>query len=190
MHQPLIQHIRRFVSITDKEAGQILPLFEFHNVKKKTILQQGGTLCDERYFVCKGCLRSYLVDEEDTAQVLQFAIENWWITDYGCFGLQTPSALYIQALEDAEVLVLTSASMQQLLERLPVLEKYFRLVAEKAYNASILRNYYMVSLTVEERYKHFRDAFPEFLQRVPQYMLASYLGFTPEFLSRMRARGV
>jgi CRP-like cAMP-binding protein len=191
MLQPLIDHIRKFVPLTDAEAAVVLSVVTHRVCKKKELLHKSGAPCQERYFVLTGCLRSYFVSgEEDEEQLLQFAIENWWMSDWGSFGTPQPSALFIQALEPATVAVLTAPAMEELLQRVPVLERYFRLVTEKAYYASVMRNHYMLSFSVEERYRHFRDAFPEFLQRVPQYMLASYLGFTPEFLSRMRARGV
>ena len=128
------------------------------------------------------------MSDRGTEQIIQFAIDNWWLSDYMSFDKQTPSGFYIQAVEDTELLCLDRSTQEQLFKKVPQLESYFRIVFQRAYAASLVRIQYIFCLTKEERYHHFNNAYPEFVQRIPQYMLASFLGFTPEFLSKTRAK--
>ena len=132
-------------------------------------------------------MRGYFINEKGGEQTSQFALENWWITDFMAFDQQRASHFFVQAVEDSDVISLTRNGQDILLSKVPQLERYFRLVVQRSYAASQLRIKYLFSQSGEERYKHFNESFPEFVQRVPQYMLASYLGFTPEFLSKIRA---
>lgn len=118
---------------------------------------------------------------------MQFGIENWWITDYLSFQYQTPTRFNIQAIENIKVLSIDRKSFDELLERVPKLEKYFRLVIQKSFGASQVRIAYLFTMSAEERFRHMNKMFPEFIQRVPQYMVASYLDFSPEFMSKIRA---
>jgi CRP-like cAMP-binding protein len=138
--------------------------------------------------VNKGCFRAYVINDKGVEQVVQFAIENWWITEYMSLNSGRPSEFYIQAVEDSELVAIDKKYQEELFGRLPQLERYFRIVLEKAYTASLMRIHYIFSFSGEELYNHFNTNFPGFVQRVPQYMLASYLGFTPEFLSKLRAK--
>ena len=114
-------------------------------------------------------------------------MENWWITDFMSFDQQSSSHFFIQSIENTELVSITHSELELLLKKVPQLERYFRLVVQRSYAASQLRIKYLFSQSGEERYHHFNSSFPEFVQRVPQYMLSSYLGFTPEFLSKIRA---
>ena len=190
MLSSLITHIRRFVPLTDEEAVVLAQFTEVRELKKKAFLLKEKQICTANYFIIKGCCRSYFITEKDTAQVHLFAIENWWITDYHSLEGRTPSQFFIQAVEPVTVAVLPRAGQDELFRQLPQLEKYFRIVLEKALAAAHLRVKYIFSQSGEERYEHFSSAFPDFVQRVPQYMLASYLGFTPEFLSKIRAKRI
>ena len=126
--------------------------------------------------------------ERDGEQVYHFAIENWWITDYMSLESHTPSDNNIQAVENTTYAVLYRDVQDELLTALPQLERYFRIILQRAVAAAQLRVKYIFTQTAEERYDHFSGQFPEFMQRVPQYMLASYLGFSPEFFSKIRAK--
>lgn len=190
MLSPLVTHIRRFVPLSDQEAVVLEQYLEVRELKKKEFLLRERQVCTASYFVIKGCCRSYFITEKDTEQVHLFAIEDWWITDYQSLELQTPSQFYIQTVEPSTIAVLPRALQDELFLQLPQLEKYFRLILQKALAAAHLRVKYIFSQTGEERYDHFCSAFPGFVQRVPQYMLASYLGFTPEFLSKIRAKRI
>jgi CRP-like cAMP-binding protein len=140
--------------------------------------------------VLKGCIRQYFVNNKLNEQVIQFGIENWWIADQDSLLNHAPANTYIQAIEAAEVLLLTEKNQSFLFEQIPALESYFRVMMQKSFVASQRRIGFIFNMTDEERYFNFVKLFPGFVQRVPQYMLASYLGFTPQFLSRLRAKKV
>lgn len=186
MH-PLIVHIRRFVPLSDAEALRVTDALETVTIKKKAHLLEPGQSCRANHFIVKGCFRLYMVDENGSEQTVQFGIENWWITDYTGLESGRPATFYLQAIETSEVALLKKSAQEDLFAEIPALERYFRLIVQRAYAASLNRIQYLFSMSGEERYRHMSAALPEFVQRVPQYMLASYLGFTPEFLSKIRA---
>lgn len=188
MYTPLYNHINKFVDLNAEEQEILSSLLKSSVYKKKAFLLEEGEVCRANYFVVKGCLRLYFIDIKGAEQTTQFAIENWWISDLTSFLFQKSSEFYIQAAEATEVIVLEHHHYDKMYERLPKLEKYFRLIFQKLHQASQIRIKYLYSQTAEERYTNFNKLFPEFVQRVPQYMLASYLGFTPEFLSKIRAK--
>jgi CRP-like cAMP-binding protein len=186
----LIQHIRKFVAIDEQDAPTILSFFQSITLPKKENLLREGELCKSNYFVVKGCLRLFFINEKGIEQTTQFAIENWWLTDYMAFQNQQSSGFFVQAVEKTEVLALHFHVEEQLLKQFPQLERYFRLIYQKAYAASQMRMKYIYDFSREELYHHFAEHFPEFIQRIPQYLLASFLGFTPEYLSEIRKKSV
>ena len=186
--ETLIHHIRKFIPLTDADTKTLSTLIHPKTIPSKTILSRAGEVCHEKYFVIKGCLRLFIHTDEGNEQIIQFAIDNWWMTDYKSFEMQKPSTFTIQAVEPSELLVITKAELEELLAKVPPLERYFRLIVQRAYSASLTRIHFIYNQSGEERYSQFCRLFPEFVQRVPQYMLASYLGFTPEFLSKIRAK--
>jgi len=188
MHSPLITHIRKFVSLTDEEATLLSSKLTQLKLRKKAFVLTPGKRCTANYFVVKGCMRLYFITDKDVEQITQFGIEDWWITDYDSLDRQQPSHFYIQAVEDCEVMVLEQKVQEELFKQIPVLERYFRLILQKAYTAAQRRMEYIFTMTEEERYRSFSTRFPAFNQRVPQYMVASYLGVTPQFISRVRAK--
>ena len=183
----LLLHIQKFVSLISEEEQIMLSYFETEKFKKKEILLNEGEICDKQYFITKGCVRFYINNAKGVEQTMQFGIENWWITDYLSFQYQTPTRFNIQAIENIEVLSIDRKSFDELLERVPKLEKYFRLVIQKSFGASQVRIAYLFTMSAEERFHHMNNMFPEFIQRVPQYTVASYLDFSPEFMSKIRA---
>lgn len=188
MYSNIIKHIEKFVSLTDEEKKVLCTYLRVKRYAKKEHLLEAGEICTGKYFINSGVVRMYTLNEKGAEQVIHFSIEGWWITDYFTYKTGIPTKSSIQAVEAAEVIIVDAAIQDELLEKLPQLEKYFRLVLEKAYAASLMRTHYMFNFSAEERYKHFVKSYPGFVQRVPQYLLASYLGFTPEFLSKMRAK--
>lgn len=183
----LILHIQKFIPIDNHEEDIILSYFETQNFKKKQLLFNEGQVCNKQYFILKGCVRFYINNDKGIEQTLQFGIENWWITDYLSFQYQTPTHFTIQSIEDLETLSIDKNSFEELLDRIPKLEKYFKLVIQKSFGASQVRIRYLFTMSAEERFHHMNDMFPEFIQRVPQYMIASYLDFSPEFMSKIRS---
>lgn len=183
----LIKHIEKFLPLTSEEAEITLSYFELENFKKKEILLTEGQVCDKQYFILKGCIRFYINNSKGVEQTTQFGIENWWITDYLSFQYQTSTKFNIQAIESIEVVSIGRNSFEELLARVPKLERYFRLVIQKSFGAAQVRIAYLFTMSAEERFHHMNKMFPEFIQRVPQYMVASYLDFSPEFMSKIRA---
>jgi len=188
MHTKLFSHIRRFVPLSTEDEAVIIKYVRFEKIKNKDFLLKTGQVCHSTYFVVDGCLRMYLVADRGIEQILQFAISDWWISDYTSFESQLPSQFSIQALEDSEIIILDKKNQEALLIMVPQLERYFRLILQRAYSATLMRIHFIYNLSGEERYRGFAGSFPDFVQRIPQYMLASYLGFTPEFLSKVRAK--
>lgn len=189
MH-PLIQHIQKITAVPEIEEEQILSFFEPLSYRKKDFLQEEDKPCSSYFFVVKGCLRLFFTDDNGTEQTLQFALENWWMTDLNAFRTGQKSAYSIQALEATEVLAIGAKDYERLLETVPPMEKYFRLVYERAYAASLLRVRLISRMPKKEFYEFFEGKYPQFIQRIPQKVLASFLGFTPEYLSELRKNRV
>ncbi len=184
----LLSHIKKYIALDGKEIEQLTPYFKLTIHPKKDFLLEEGDICRHNFFVEKGCLRMYFINDKGTEQITQFAIENWWIADYMSFDRQTPSPFYIQAIENSEIISIDHLQQDELLKAIPKMERYFRLVLQRAYAAHQLRIKFLYDLSKEESYQHFISGFPGFAQRIPQYMLASYLGFTPEYLSEIRKK--
>ena len=190
IYKPLLEHIRKFVSLNNEEESVLLSYVSHKKLKKKELLLEQGQICTGNYFILEGCFFLFMTDESGTEQVVQFGIENWWITDYVSMDSQKPSKFNIRAIEDSAVAVLDKSRQDELFQRIPQLERYFRVILQRAFSATLQRIQFIFSMTGEERYRHFNNLFPAFVQRVPQYILASYLGFTPEFLSKIRAKKI
>ena len=185
--QNLLAHIDKFVSLDSQEQELLLSKVSFMDVRKKQHLLEAGKPGTKVFFVRKGCLRLYVLTEKGNEQTHQFVIENWWTADYLAFHNDDSSKFFIQAVENSEVAILEKQDMEFLMEKIPKLERYFRLCYQKAVGAAQKRITYLFSLSAEERFHNMNDHFPEFVQRVPQYMLASYLDFSAELLSKIRA---
>ncbi len=184
----LIEHIKTYVSLEEEELIAIPSFFDSKTYKKKEILLQADKKTDQLFFVVKGCLHLYFIDDLGNQKTTQFAMEKWWLTDFLAFQNQQKSNFYIEAIENTEVLSITFSSYQQLLQQFPKMEKYFRAIYETAYGSALMRLKYINSLSKEEMFVMFRDNFSGFVQRVPQYLLASFLGLTPEYLSEIKRK--
>ncbi|SHE71155.1 Crp/Fnr family transcriptional regulator [Pedobacter caeni] len=189
MFHPLFDHIHKYIPLDENEKQLITKKLKYLHLKKKEVVLAEGKVCQANYFIVKGCLRMCFFDDKGVEQTIQFAIENWWISDYTSLENGKPSGFQIQAVEASEVIAVEKAIQEGLFDEVPKLERYFRLMMQRGYSASQMRKKYDYTLSREEQYYHFSAAFPQFVQRIPQYMLASYLGFTPEFLSKIRAKG-
>src|SRR5204862_1258831 len=156
-------------------------------LRKKQWLLQEGDVCKYVAFVEKGLLRSFTVDDKGHEHIAQFAFEGWWIADQVSFLTGEPSEYNIEALEDCELLLLTKPAEEKMLEKIPKLERYFRILLQNSLIATQKRLVSSLSQSAEERYSELINACPDTLpQRIPQHMLASFLGITPETLSRIR----
>ncbi len=191
MHTPnltLIQSMNKIVTIAPSDYEPILSFFKKTNLRKKDYLLKANQTSTSLYFVSKGCLRMYFIRENGDEKTTYFALEHWWIADFLSFTLNQPSSFYIQAVEKSEVYELAKDNQERLLEAFPYLERYFRLNLQRAYGAAQYRIKYQFAFNKEDTYLHFKSLYPQFVQRVPQYMLASFLGLTPEYLSELRKK--
>jgi len=188
MFDMLFDHIARFVSINENEREILQTKLRYKKVSKKDFLLKQGQVCSGNFFMLSGCVRLYSITANGTEQILQFAIPGWWISDYHSFQNNIPSEYCIQAVEDSEIAIITRADADELFQQIPVLNNYFRLLMQRAYVAALKKVELLLVTSAEDRYNNFVNTFPDFVQRIPQYMLASFLGFTPEFLSMLRAK--
>jgi len=188
MHNNLFHHIRTIIDLSESEISVLNKYVKLYHLKKKEFLLQQGKVCKQLYFVEKGCLRMYFINKKGVEQIAQFALDGWWISDHISFMNKTPSEYYIQSIEKSDILSIDTQNFDELLNELPKLEKYFRIIMQKAVAGAQLRSKLLYEMSKEEFYLHFSTSFPEFMQRVPQYMIASYLGLTPEYLSELRKK--
>jgi len=186
--QPLVNHCSKFCTIDPAQLALIEKYFQYRTYQKKEILLSEGDRCEEKFFIVKGCIHLYYLRQDGIEQTIDFAIENWWTSDFMAFQNGSPAKFSIRATETTQVLCLTAEAQRQLLIEVPQLNGYFHLVFQKSYAAAQMRFRMLYELSKEELYLDFRRNFPDFLQRVPQYLLASFLGFTPEYLSEIRKR--
>lgn len=190
MNINLIQQIRKLVVLNEREVTVFNKYVETHLLKKKEFINPENSVCKQLYFVEKGCLRMYFINNKGVEQITQFALDGWWISDYQSFMNKTPSDYYIQAIEESTIVSIDNQNFDKLLIELPHLEKYFRIILQKAVAGAQHRSKLLYEMSKEEFYIHFSTSFPEFMLRVPQYMIASYLGLTPEYLSELRKKNI
>jgi CRP-like cAMP-binding protein len=186
MHSVLFDHIASKITLTPEDIKISSPLFVPKKIRRKQFLVTEGDPCRHMFFVSSGALRSYTIDDKGEDHIVQFAIENWWITDLYSFLTGQPSSQTIDALEDSSLFLIDLPSYEGLLHRVPKFERYFRILLQNNYIASRKRIIHTISGTAEERYSFFMRENATLAQRIPQHMIASYLGLTPETLSRVR----
>jgi CRP-like cAMP-binding protein len=188
MFELLQKSVGEKVSVTEEEFNFCKTLFIPKKLRKKRYLLQEGDICKYTAFVEKGMLRMFTVDEKGNEPILQFSSEGWWVADLYSFLTDEPSNYNIEALEDCELLLITKESWNILLEKVPAFERYFRILIQNSLIATQRRLMSSISETAEEKYLKLIDNFPGCIQRVPQHMIASYLGITRETLSRVRSQ--
>lgn len=175
------------VPLTTEEFDQCKTFFMPKKLRKKRFLFEEGEVCRYTAFVEKGTLKHYKVDDKGTEHILQFALEGWWVADLYSFFTQVPSIYNVEAIEDCELLLITKNSWEEMLTAVPRLERFFRILLQNNLIATQKRLMGAFSETAEEKYLKLINHFPDVLQRVPQHMIASYLGVTRETLSRVRS---
>ncbi len=188
MHDPLLTHIRRYVALDADESALVVSLFEHRYLPKKTLLLAQGDLARHEAFVVSGCLKAFFTDQDDKEFIIRFATENWWIGDLDSFHNHRPATYAIEALEDSHLLLYTKAAEEILLTRIPRLETFFRILYRSGLIALQRRMMDAISQTADDRYADFVHRYPNLEQRIPQYLVASYLGITPQFLSQIRRK--
>jgi CRP-like cAMP-binding protein len=186
MFELLQQKISAIVPITDEEFNYLKTLFVPKKLRKRQYFLQEGDVCKYQAFVEKGMLRLYRVDEKGAEHILQFASEGWWVADLSSFLTGEPSGLNVDVLEDAELLMITKPMWEQDMQEIPALEHYFRIILQNHLVATQKRLLQSLSETAEEKYNRFVETYPECMLRMPQHMIAAYLGITRETLSRIR----
>jgi len=186
MFDLLRRHVQKRIDLTEEEFNLCCQFFTPRKVRKNQFLLQQGEVCKHLAFVNSGCLREYSVDHKGEEHIIQFAISDWWIADLTSFLSGSPSTQYIDALQASEVLMLERESRDKVVEAIPKMERFFRLLLESKYVATVKRINDSLSESAEERYLSFLQMYPSLVQNVPQHNIASYLGITPQSLSRIR----
>jgi len=192
MHQKLLNYINSHstLALTSVEEELIKAAFQYKKLRKKQYLLQEGDVCKHSAFVVKGAMRQYSVDEKGVEHVVHLFIENYWASDRESMLMLTPSVFNIDAWEDTEILIITRAEMLDLMSKIPVLVEMIRLMDERNAIANQRRLNSTISGTAERRYEEFSSNHPQFIQRFPQHVIASFLGITKETLSRIRKQSI
>jgi len=184
----ILENISKHVTLTPEEQELFLSKTETHHYKAKTVLLNSGEICKHSYFVNSGILRSFNINDNIVEHVLNFACSGWWISDMYSLLSQKPGNLFIQVIEDAEVIILSKENQETLYREIPKLERFFRILTENSLVANQQRLMDNLSLTAEERFEKFCTKYTDLIYNVPQKQIASYLGVTPEFFSKMKSK--
>lgn len=184
----LIDNILKHVALSPQEQELFLSKTETLHYKAKTILLNASEVCKNSYFVNSGVLRSFNINDNIVEHVMSFACQGWWISDMYSLISQKPGNLFIEVIEDAEVVLLSKENQEQLYHDIPKLERFFRILTENALVANQQRIMDNLSLSAEERFEKFSKKYPSLMQQVPQKQIASYIGVTPEFFSKMKSK--
>ena len=182
----LIENISKIITLSKEEQAFFLSKTEIHQFKSKTILLNAGEISKYSYFVNSGLVRSFNINDNIVEHVLSFACEGWWIGDMYSLLSQKPGNLFIEVLEDAEVVFLSKENQEQLYVEIPKLERFFRILTENSLVANQERLMDNLSLSAEERFEKFCRKYPTLIQKVSQKQIASFIGVTPEFFSKMK----
>lgn len=184
--QPIIDYVNRVISLTPEEEEVLVSKITYRKYLKGQYLLQQGDICKFSGFIISGCTKTFFIDDQGQEHVVMFSVEDWWASDMGSFISQKPAVFNVQCLENTEIIQLSYDGQAELLEEIPKLERFFRIIVERAFVSSqkrIMRNF---SMNAKQRYLYFRDQYPQIEQRIPQYLIASYLGITKEFLSKIK----
>lgn len=192
MHENLIAYINKHnkLQLTSEEEILVVAAFQPKKLRKKHYFLQEGDVCKHKGFVVKGALRQYRVDNKGVEHVVHLFVENYWAGDRESLIMLTPSVYNIDAWEDCELLTITRADMLDLMEKIPALVEMIRLMDERNAIANQRRLSSTIGSTAEKRYEEFSTNHPQFIQRFPQHIIASYLGITKETLSRIKKQAV
>jgi CRP-like cAMP-binding protein len=181
----LLAGIAKYVNLDAEEQDYLVSVLHNKKIKRKQLILEEGDINNKVTFVTSGCLRSYAVDKNGTEHVLQFAPAGWWITDMRSFTTGQPARLNIDAIEDSEYIYISKADFEELNTRIPKFEHYNRIIGQNALATYQHRQIDNVTLSAMERYANFCQLYPSLIKSLPQKLVASYIGVTPEFLSKM-----
>jgi len=188
MSDLLFRNISQYINLSEEDFQQFVKPFELKKFKKKEVVLKEGDYCLFEGFVLNGCFKIYYLNENGFEQTLYFAVEGWWITDIDSLINNVPGILNIEALEDSEVLMIAKKDKEYLYETMPQIEKLFRIMNQKSSVALQRRILSLTGKTADKRYLEFLEKYPGLEQRITQQQLASYLGITHEFLSKIRRK--
>ncbi|MET3036483.1 Crp/Fnr family transcriptional regulator [Chryseobacterium sp. NRRL B-14859] len=188
MFDLLYKNISRYIDLPEEDFKQFAELFQAKKIKKKELILKEGEYCLFEGFVRKGCFKIYYLNENGFEQTLYFAVEGWWITDLDSLINHVPSTLNIEALEDSEVLMIPKKDKEYLYETMPRIERLFRMMNQQSSVALQRRILSLTGKTADKRYLEFLEKYPGLEQRLTQQQIASYLGITHEFLSKIRRK--
>jgi len=188
MYELFFKKLSEKIAFTQDEQAIIKTYLTPKKLRKKQYLLQEGDVCKVIAFVEKGTLREYSISENGAEHIIQFALEGWTISDLYSFLTGEPATYNIDALENSELVLISKAAQEELLKKVPKYETYTRLQLTGAYLAMQKRVTSIISLSLEQRYANLTSVYPNIIQRVPQHMIASYMGLTPETLSRVRRK--
>jgi CRP-like cAMP-binding protein len=188
MFEVLFSKVEEKIKLNDSEKEICKALFSPKKLRRRQYILQQDDICKNLIFVEKGILRSYSIDNKGNEHIIQFAPEGWWISDVYSFLTGEAAVYNIEAIEDSELLLISKSSLDELYERLPKFERYFRLLSQANMVATHRRLTSTLGASADEKYLRLLSAYPNIVARVPQHMIASYLGITPETLSRVRKR--
>ena len=183
-----LDNIRRYVPLTDDEVKQQNGIVRTTRVKKRQFLVQPGFVCRDRIYIVEGAFRVFYLDQDGKEHTVSIGIEDWFVSDFYSYITQTPATHYVEALEDSVVLQMGYNEVEPLCAKIHSLSEYFRRTTERAFAFSRRRVISNISKSAEERYFEYVEQYPQIAMRVPQYVLASYLGISAEFLSKIRSR--
>ncbi len=184
--QPLIDHFQQYLPLTDTEKAQISDRATQQKIKRRQLILQEGFTCKHYSFVVKGCFRMYAIDDKGTEHNVQFAAENDWIADIASFHAGKPSGFCIEAIESSVVIQIEQQDLYFLYLNIPKLDRIFKVIIENKFVELQNRVLQTISSTAQQRYLHFLEQYPHLANRLPNTQIASYLGITPEFLSKIR----
>lgn len=186
IHTNILNHLKKVITLTESEQQEFISILEEIRISKKNFLIKPGELVNSEYYVVSGCLEAYYLDESGDKHIIQFAVEDWWISDFEAFFNKVPAKLYLETIEDATLLAINREALEVLYTRIPQFERFFRIKTTSAFVALRERILSTLQKSGKERYLEFCEAYPKIEQRVPNYHIANYLGLKPESLSRIR----
>lgn len=188
MKHLLKENLKKYISVSDEELEKFCQLFEEKSIKKKEFLLQGGEICRFEAFIVKGLFKVFHLDKNGDEQILYFGDENWWITDFDSFDNENPSQLFIQALEESDILVISKENKEKAYRTMPFLHELFHRATKKTHIALQRRMIDNLSKTATERYWEYLEKYPKIAKRLSNIQIASYLGVSHEFISKIRKK--
>jgi CRP-like cAMP-binding protein len=184
----ILQHVSRYIQLDKNQAELFISLLQQKIIPRKGFLLRQGDICKTENFIIRGCLRTYSIDEDGVEHIIMFGVEGWWVGDLYSFLTQTPASYFIDALEETEIWQISKPHLDELYDKVPKFERFFRILFQNAFISQQNRINQNLAFTAEQRYLEFLQKYPKLELRLPQRQIAAYLGITPVFLSMLRKK--